>query len=106
MKLGIYARAGQIANTPPSSSSQEITAYYYASDYSTICSGRAGTVTVYAATDTTITSAYSNSNSIYSDSSLTTIASSGWYADSYPSTNYQWTSGEGASWTSTATCEG
>lgn len=103
MKLGIYARAGQIANTP---SSQEITAYYDASDYNQICGGRAGTVTVYAATDTTIASAYSNSNYIYSDSSLTTIASSGWYADSFPGSNYQWTSGEEASWTSTAVCEG
>jgi hypothetical protein len=99
MKWGIYARAGQIANTP---SSQEITAYYDSRGFTPICDSVASTTTVYNSTYNTINNAYTNSSPIYSNSSLTIPASAGYYADSYASLYYYW---NGSSWTSTGACE-
>lgn len=92
MKLGIYARAGQIANTP---SSIEITAEYNADRSDILCAGISTTQTVYTATSSTIAAAFSTNENIYADSSLTTQASTGFYTDTIGATNYQWENGIG-----------
>ena len=68
MKLGIYARAGQIANTP---SSIEITAEYNADRSDRLCAGISTTQTVYTATSSTIADAFLNDEPIYKNSALT-----------------------------------
>jgi hypothetical protein len=92
MKLGIYARAGQIANTP---SFIEITSEYNADRSDELCAGSSTTQTVYTATSSTISSAFSNNETIYTNSALTTTASTGFYTDSIGTTNYLWDSSIG-----------
>jgi len=92
MKLGIYARAGQIANTP---SSIEITAEYNAISSDSLCGGDSTTQVVYTATSSTIASAFLNDESLYTDSALTTLATTGFYTDTIGTTNYGWNSSTG-----------
>ena len=61
MKIGIFARAGQIANTP---SFIEITSEYNADHSDELCVGISTTQTVYTATSSTISSAFSNNETI------------------------------------------
>ena len=99
MKLGIYARAGQIANTP---SSIEITSEYNADNTDFLCAGISTTQTVYTATSSTIADAFSNDEALYTDNSLTTTASTGFYTDSIGTTNYLWNSSTG--WVESSPC--
>lgn len=92
MKLGIYSRAGQIANSPTSNT---ILAEYNASDPGALCGGISTTQTVYALNSSTIASAFSTNENIYADSSLTTQASTGFYTDTIGTTNYNWENGIG-----------
>ena len=89
MKIGIFARAGQIANTP---SFIEITSEYNADRSDRLCAGSSTTQTVYTATSSTIAAAFSNNETIYTNSALTTTASTGFYTDSIGTTNYRWDS--------------
>jgi hypothetical protein len=92
MKIGIFARAGQIANTP---SFIEITSEYNADHSDELCVGISTTQTVYTATSSTIAAAFLNDEPIYTNSALTTTASTGFYTDSIGTTNYLWDSSTG-----------
>ena len=92
MKWGIYARAGQIANTP---SFIEITVEYNATRSDRLCGGDSTTQVVYTATSSTIASAFLNDESLYTDSALTTLAPTGFYTDTIGTTNYGWNSSTG-----------
>jgi hypothetical protein len=99
MKLGIYARAGQIANTP---SFIEITAEYNATRSGLLCGGDSTTQIVYTATSSTIADAFLNDEALYTDSALTTLATTGFYTDTIGTTNYGWNSSTG--WVVKITC--
>jgi hypothetical protein len=92
MKLGIYARAGQIANTP---SLVGITAEYNATRPDKLCAGFSTTQIVYTATSSTIADAFLNDEALYTDSALTTLATTGFYTDTIGTTNYGWDSSTG-----------
>jgi hypothetical protein len=99
MKIGIFARAGQIANTP---SFIEITSEYNADRSELLCAGISTTQTVYTATSSTIADAFLNDEALYTDSALTTLATTGFYTDTIGTTNYGWSSSTG--WVVKITC--
>jgi hypothetical protein len=73
----------------------EITSEYNADRPDELCAGISTTQTVYTATSSTIASAFSNNETIYTDSALTTTASTGFYTDTIGTTNYRWDSSTG-----------
>ena len=86
---------------------------YYNADAETsevFCTGFGNTlVTIYTPTYTTLANIVSNAANIYTNSSLTTLASSGFYGitnGGLGNTWYQWTDqGIGFLWASSGTCE-
>ena len=102
MRWGIYARAGQISSGG-SPSYSTINGYYDGSDGTSLCTLTASSSTVYSSTYSTIADAYTNSNSIYSDSALTTLATTGYYTDILETIRYSWNSSTPA-WVSATAC--
>lgn len=104
MKWGLYARAGQIASgsgggTP---SYYTINCYSDDGDGTSLCTTEPRlTPTVYSSTYSTIADAFANSSPIYSDSSLTTEARTGYYTDTLSTTYYLWDRG---AWSTSTSC--
>ena len=90
----------------------QLSVYYNADAGSSnsFCAGSGNTlITIYTPTYTTLATIYSNNAYIYTNSGLTTLASSGFYSltnGGLGNTWYQWTStGTGSDWISSGACE-
>ena len=78
---------------------------YVASSSPDFCSKVTSTTQIYTSQYNLIINAYNNAASIYSNSSLTTLAPSGYYGDSKGGagqTNYYWS---GTAWTTSNKCK-
>ena len=100
--VGVTSNSMQIIG----SGYQTITGYYNSSgNPNALCSNMGNTsFTVYTSTYTTLANIYSNGASIYTNTSLTTLASSGTYSifnGGSGNTYYSW---NGTTWTDTGAC--
>lgn len=100
--ITLYAGSTQTTVLDTLSWSQDAGTVYYSHSYtkgtsdSNVCSGTGSSVTVYTSSSS---DAIANNDTIYSNTSLTTLAPSGWYSDS---TNVgYWT---GSSWSNQGLC--
>lgn len=104
MKWGIYARAGQIASGGGGGGPTYFTinCYYDDGDGTSLCTEEPkSNQTVYSSTYSTIADAWTNSSPIYSNTSLTTLASNGYYTNTLSSTYYLFTEGV---WSTSTSC--
>lgn len=94
---------GVVSSSKKSINGQSINGYV-AGDSDTFCAGRTSATTVYNSTYTSIANAFTNTSSIYSNSGLSSLASTGYYGDTSGGTgdnNYYWS---GTAWGESKTC--